>query len=129
MTTASNFLVPDATLGVEVAGFGIVLFVVSRFVLPRLRTAMAERQQRVAAALAAAADAERQVQSAEAARREILAAARKQARLVTDHAYATRDYLIAEGRREGRAEYEWLAGRAARESARGRDRGHDTLQA
>jgi F-type H+-transporting ATPase subunit b len=124
MSTASNFLVPDATIGIELIAFGIVLAVVTKFVLPRLRAAVAHRQEQVAASLAGAADADRRARSAEQHRREVLAAARREAREVTEQAYATRDYLIAEGRREGREEYVWLAGRAARESAR-----HDELVA
>ena len=118
MSTASNFLVPDATIGIELIAFLIVLAVITKFVLPRLRAAVAERQEQVAASLAGAADADRRARSAKEQRREILAAARRDAREVTDQAYATRDYLIAEGKREGREEYVWLAGRSARESAR-----------
>jgi F-type H+-transporting ATPase subunit b len=118
MSTANNFLVPDATLGIELIAFLVVLVVITRLVLPRLRSAVAHRQDQIAASFAGAADADQRARSAEHSRLETLAAARREAREATDQGYATRDYLIAEGRRAGREEYVWLAGRAARESAR-----------
>jgi len=113
-----NFLVPNATLVIEVIAFNLVLFVVAKFVLPRLRTAVEARQAQVAATVALKVETERLRQNAEEESRQVLAAAHRDARLITDQARAIRDELIAQGRREGLEEYQWLAGRAAREAAR-----------
>lgn len=117
-TAMSNFLVPDATLVIELAAFTLVLFVVARFVLPRLHTAVEARQNEIQRGLAQAAEAERLEQAADAEARAVLKAARHEAAEIIDGARLMRDEMIAEGLRDGRAEYEWLAGRANREMER-----------
>jgi F-type H+-transporting ATPase subunit b len=114
----NNFLVPDATLVIEVVAFNLVLFVVAKFVLPRLRAVVEARQAQVKATVALKAETERLRRTAEEESRQMLAAAHRDARRITDQARATRDELIAQGRRDGLEEYRWLAGRAVREAAR-----------
>jgi F-type H+-transporting ATPase subunit b len=101
-------LVPDATLLGELAVFLIVLAVISRYVLPRLYGVIAQRQQLVADRLAAAEAAESRARTAEAEAKARLRAALQQAREIIDEAYERRDWLISEGARKGREEYEWL---------------------
>jgi F-type H+-transporting ATPase subunit b len=100
-------LVPDATILVEVAVFLIVLAVVSRYVLPRIRSAVAERQRNVSEQLAAAEKAEARAQQTEQQAAAALGAARREARRIIEDAYERRDHLIKEGIRKGREEYEW----------------------
>jgi F-type H+-transporting ATPase subunit b len=114
----SNFLVPDATFVIELAAFTLVLFVVARFVLPRLHTAVEARQDEIRRGLAQAAEAERLEQAADAEAQGVLRAARHEAAETIEQARVMRDEMIAQGLRDGRAEYEWLAGRADREMAR-----------
>ncbi len=121
MMTTRNFLVPDATFFIEMAAFIAVLAVMSRYVVPRIRNAMAERQNSIVAALAAAEAAEARTEDAEAEAARIRADARRDARAITDQARAVRDHLIAEGRTAGVEEYRWLAGRAGRELQRRSD--------
>lgn len=118
MLETRNFLLPDATFIIEMVAFVVVLVVMARYVLPRIRRAMHERQAQIAAALAAADDAERRLASAREEAVRIRAEARREAREITDQARATRDHLIAEGRALGTEEYRWLAGRAERELRR-----------
>ena len=101
-------LVPDATLLGELAVFLIVLAVISRYVLPRLYAVIAQRQQHVLDRLAAADAAESRARTAEAEAKARLRAALQQAREIIDEAYERRDWLISEGVRKGREEYEWL---------------------
>ena len=75
-------LVPDATILVEVAVFLIVLTVVSRYVLPRIRSAVAERQRHVSEQLAAAEKAEARAQQTEHQATDALGAARREARRI-----------------------------------------------
>jgi len=103
----NNFLVPDATALVEAVVFVVVLVVVSKFVLPRLNTLMAQRRHQIDDALRAAAVAETEAQARRDDAAVALRSARRQARLIIDRAYAHSDYLVAEGRRKGRDEYEW----------------------
>jgi F-type H+-transporting ATPase subunit b len=118
MLTETHLRMPDATLLVEIGAFLLVLAVVAKFVVPRLRAAIDARQAGIAAAFTAADAAQRRRDALDAECRGLLAAARHQARLITDEGRATKDYLIAEGRREGQAEYEWRAGRFDRERTR-----------
>jgi F-type H+-transporting ATPase subunit b len=118
MITDTTLTMPDATLVVELVAFLIVLLIMAKFVLPRLRAAVEQRQSSITNSLAAADDAERRRAAAEAEAQRILAAARRQARGVTDNARVTKDELITEGRREGLAEYRWRAGQFRRERQR-----------
>src|SRR4051812_46557656 len=117
-TAMENFLVPDATLFIEVFAFGLVLFVVAKYVLPRLRTAVEARQVAIQRGLANAAEAEQLEQAAEVEAGLVVRRARHEAADITQQAREMRDAILVEGRRDGRAEYEWLAGRADREMAR-----------
>jgi len=120
MTTVAmtNFLVPDATLLIEVFAFNLVLFVVAKYVLPRLRAAVEARQAQIQRGLAQAAEAEKMEQAAELEADLLVRRARHEAADITAQARDMRDAIIFQGRRDGRAEYEWLAGRADREMAR-----------
>jgi F-type H+-transporting ATPase subunit b len=117
-TAMENFLVPDATLFIEVFAFNLVLFVVAKYVLPRLRTAVEARQVEIQRGLANAAEAEKLEQAAEVEAGLAVRHARHEAADITEKAREMRDAIIVEGRRDGRAQYEWLAGRADREMAR-----------
>jgi F-type H+-transporting ATPase subunit b len=100
-------LMPDATLLGELAVFLIVLVVVSRLVLPRLYAVIVQRQQQVADRLAAVDEAENRARAAEAQAAAQLQHAFQRAREITDGASEQRDWLISEGMRKGREEYEW----------------------
>jgi F-type H+-transporting ATPase subunit b len=113
-----NFLVPDATFVIEMVAFVVVLVVMTRYVVPRIRDRMHERQRGIDQALAGALDADRRRREAESAAAAIRAEARRDAGRITDEARSMRDHLIAEGRRTGLEEYRWLAGRADRELQR-----------
>jgi F-type H+-transporting ATPase subunit b len=113
-----NFLIPDATLIVEMIAFGVVLVLMAKFVLPHIRRTMRQRQDLITAALTAAAEADLRRKRADTQAQALLASARHQAGEITDQARSMRDHLIAEGRREGNGEYRWLAGRAEREADR-----------
>lgn len=100
-------LIPDATILLEVAVFLIVLAVVSRFVLPRIHAAVAERRRHVSEQLATVAAAAAQARATEQQAAASLRAARLEARRIIDDAYERRDHLIKEGIRKGREEYDW----------------------
>jgi F-type H+-transporting ATPase subunit b len=100
-------LAPDATIILEVAVFLIVLAVVTRYVLPRIQSALVERQQHVFERLAAAEGAETRARAIEAQAEASLRTARQEARRIIDDAYERRDHLIKEGMRKGREEHDW----------------------
>lgn len=118
MLETRNFLVPDATFAIEMLAFVVVLFVMTRYVVPRIRAAMQERQQAITDALTAAREAQARQRVADAQAAEIRAAARREASAMTEQARSMRDSLIAQGKHAGIEEYRWLAGRADREMKR-----------
>jgi hypothetical protein len=105
---SSTFLLPDATALVEAAVFLLVMFVVSKFVLPRLQTLARRRQQLIDHDLKSAAAAKAAAHRREHEAAELVRQARRQARAIIDEAYERRDYLVADGMRKGREEYEWF---------------------
>jgi len=105
---AGNFLLPNATALVEAGVFLIVLFVVARWVMPRLQATLDERRRLIDVNLAAAADASKAAAAREQRTEEVLRQARREARVIIDRAYEHRDHLVAEGMRKGREEYEWF---------------------
>lgn len=119
MNTAGNFLLPDYTLAIECLVFLIVLGVLSRVALPRLRRATEERQQQVDDAQRTIAQAATTRETALDDAHRITTAAHAKARDIINRGRAHHDALVAEGIRKGREEYEWRAGRARRETARG----------
>jgi F0F1-type ATP synthase membrane subunit b/b' len=118
MSSAGEFLLPGPTLIVECLVFAVVLCVLSRFALPRLRVALELHHERLAIVDLAAAEALARRDAALAEAQTITEFARSEACRIIDRAHARHDELVAEGRRAGRAEYEWMAGRLRREQER-----------
>jgi F-type H+-transporting ATPase subunit b len=104
----ASFLLPDATTLVEAAVFLIVLFVVGRWVLPRIHAVVDERRRQLEETLAAAAAAQSAAADRQREADEVLRQARREAREIVDLGYERRDHLIAEGIRKGREEYDWF---------------------
>lgn len=121
MLETRNFLLPDATFAIEMVALLVVLVVMTRYVVPRIRAGMQARGDEINRSLAAAREAEARRAVAQAQAEEIRVTARREARWITEQARATRDHLIAEGRRAGVNEYRWLSGRAERELRRRTD--------
>lgn len=121
MLETRNFLVPDATIVIETVAFVVVLVVMTRYVIPRIRDRMRVRQQAIDRSLASARAADRRRHETEAAAALITSQARREARQILEQAQAMREHLIAEGRRTGLTEYQWLAGRADRDLRRQTD--------
>jgi len=108
---SSNFLLPDATAVVEGVVFLVVLFVVSKFVLPRLQALAIQRQRLIEHDLTSATAAKDAARRHEEEAEELIRQARRQARTIIDEAYERHDYIVAEGMRKGREEYEWFTRR------------------
>jgi len=105
---AGNFLLPNATALVEAGVFLIVLFVVAKWVMPRLHATLDERRRLIDVELGTAADASEAAATHEQRAEEVLRQARREARVIIDRAYQLRDHLVAEGMRKGREEYDWF---------------------
>jgi F-type H+-transporting ATPase subunit b len=100
----NNFLIPNATFIVELVLFLIIFGILARLVLPRLQSALRERQAMVTGQLADSEEARRQLAEAERAYRDALRDARTEAAQIRDNARAevqrTVDDLRAQAQEE-----------------------------
>ncbi len=127
MIASSNFLVPNATLIVEVVAFLIVLGFLGKYVLPVLNKALEERQEQIRTALEAAETARVEAAEADATRQETLDEARRQAREMIAQANKAAERVAAQAEERGRIEYERLVARAEAEIASARQRAVDEV--
>jgi F-type H+-transporting ATPase subunit b len=84
----TNFLVPNATIFVELLLFLIILFIFSRFIVPPLTKAMREREEMNRKQAEDREEAHRRLQEAEERYQAALADARKEASAIRDEARA-----------------------------------------
>jgi F-type H+-transporting ATPase subunit b len=112
VVAASNFLVPNGAFIVELVAFLIVLFVLARYVLPRLNSAIDERQKTIRKGVEDAEKAEKRAKEAEADYRKTLDQARQEARSLVDEARQAGERIRVELRERGEAEYERIVSRA-----------------
>jgi F-type H+-transporting ATPase subunit b len=121
----SNFLIPNSTLFVEFAAFLIVLFFLSKFVLPPLRGALDTRAAQIGSELAAADAAKADANAADEDRRTALEEARQQAREIVAQANRTAEQVRTDAQANGQSEYERIVGNAETEVALARQRAID----
>ncbi len=114
----SNFLVPNGTFIAELVAFGLLLYGISRFVLPPLRNAMTERQDFIDRQLKEGEEARKRLEKTEADHKALLEQTRADASRIRE-----------EARTEGRAIIAELREQAETESARIRERGEQQLAA
>jgi len=129
MTASSNFLVPNATLIVEVVAFLIVLGFVWRYVLPPVNRALEERQRQIQSSLEAAETARREADETRAQRQRIVDEARQQARDIVAQANKTAQRVVAEAEERGQRENDRLVASAASEIAAARQRAVEEVSA
>lgn len=114
----SNFLVPNGTFIAELVAFALLLWAISKYVLPPLRKAMTQRQEDIDQQIKESREARERLQKAEQDYRELLEQTRADASRIRE-----------EARTEGRAIIAELRERAEQESNRIRERGEAQLAA
>ncbi len=102
----SNFLVPNATLIVELVAFLIVLFVVGKFGLPVLNQRLDERAEDIRSKMEAADEAKADAAQSDAERREALEEARRHAREIVEQANRTAEQLATDAAAKRQADSE-----------------------
>jgi len=122
MQTASIFLLPNGTFFVELGVFLILIWLITKYVLPPLNRAMERRQEHIRASLEAADAARADAAAADDERRHALEEARQQAREIVAAANRTAESVRAEGQARGQAEYERIVASAEAEVALARQR-------
>jgi F-type H+-transporting ATPase subunit b len=100
----SNFLVPNATILVEVVLFFVFLGVLAKWVLPPITKAIAERQEAIRMRLVEAEEAKKSLASAEADYQQALADARHEAARIREEARERGAAVIAEARQRAQEE-------------------------
>jgi len=99
----SNFLVPNGTFIVVLIAFIIVLYVITKYVLPPLNKALTDRQEQIRGELEAADKAKTDAEEADAERRAALEQARSQAREIVSQAQTTADQIVTSATAEGQS--------------------------
>ena len=127
--TGSIFLLPNETWFIELIVVVIILFVVTKYGLPRLNTAIEARQEKIRSALAAADEARAAADAAGDERNRVLNEAREQARDIVANAQALSDQVKAESGARGQVEYERIVAQANAEVATARQRAIDEASA
>ncbi|MDQ6839252.1 MAG: F0F1 ATP synthase subunit B, partial [Actinomycetota bacterium] len=108
----ANFLVPNSTFVVELIAFLIVLFVLRKYILPRLSGVLDERQKTIRQGVEDAEKAKQRAEEAEADYRRTIEEAHQQARTMVDEANRLGEQLKVELRQKGEQEYERIVSRA-----------------
>ena len=129
MFASSNFLIPNATLIVEIVAFLLVLWFIRRVVLPPVNKALDERREQIRSALEQADAARAEADESRAQRQAILDEARTQARDILAQANKTSERSRAEAQERGQAEYERLVASAEQEIAGARQRAVEEVSA
>jgi F-type H+-transporting ATPase subunit b len=129
MIAESIFLIPNGTFFVELIVVAVILFLVTKYILPPLNKAMETRQAKIRSSLEAAEQARAEADAAGDEKAKVLAAARDQAREIVAAAQETADSVKAEAGGRGQAEYDRIVANAQGEVATARQRAIDEASA
>ena len=124
----NNFLVPNATILVEVVMFFVFLGVLAKWVLPPITAAVTQRQEAIRNRVAEAEEAKKRLASAEADYQKALADARHEASRIREQAREQGAAVIAEAREQAQAEARGILDEALREIEADRQRAFDRLR-
>ncbi len=100
----SNFLIPDATFWFELVAFGLLFFVLARFIIPPINKAMTARQDAIRNEFAELDEAKAKAAAAEAEFKAQIADARHDAARIRDEAREQGQAIIAEMKQQAEVE-------------------------
>jgi F-type H+-transporting ATPase subunit b len=129
MIATSIFLLPNGTFFVELLVVAVILFLMTKYILPPLNKALTARQEKIRSALEAADAARAEAAEADGERAKVLSAAREQARVIVAGAQETSDQLKAEAAGRAQAEYDRIVATAGGEVAAARQHAIDEASA
>jgi F-type H+-transporting ATPase subunit b len=109
---ASNFLVPNATFLVELFAFGIILWVLGRYVVPPINKAIADRQERIRRQFEESEEAKAAANAAEEEYRAALVEARHEAARIREEAREQGASIVTGMREQAHAESARIAAAA-----------------
>jgi F-type H+-transporting ATPase subunit b len=102
----NNFLVPNGTFFVELIAFGIIVYILGKWVIPPINRAMQARQDAIRDDFAELDEAKAKAEAAENEYREQLVEARHEAAKIREQAREEGALIIAEMREKAQAESE-----------------------
>lgn len=127
--TGSLFLLPNFTFVLELVVFLLVLAFMAGYVLPPVRRAVREREDKIRGAVEAAERARAEAERLARERRAVLGAARSKARGIVEEANQAAEESREEGRRRGQEEFERLVAAAQGEIDAARTSARDDVMA
>jgi F-type H+-transporting ATPase subunit b len=101
---ASNFLVPNATFLVELVAFGIIVWILAKFVIPPVNRAMERRQQAIRDQFAELDEAKDEAHKAEDEYKAQLADARQTANKIREEAREQGAQIVQDAREKAQTE-------------------------
>lgn len=129
MIGTSVFLIPNGTFFVEVLVVLVILFLVTKYILPPLNRAMESRQQKIRESLEEADRVRAEASAAADERTQLLNEAREQAREIVQSAQAMSDQVRSEAAGRAQAEYDRILANAQIEVEAARLRAIDEASA
>jgi F-type H+-transporting ATPase subunit b len=99
-----NFLVPNGTFFVELIAFGVLLFLLGKYVIPPINRAMTARQEAIRAEFAELDEAKSEAEAAEEEFKSQIADARHEAARIREEAREQGAAIIAEMREQAQTE-------------------------
>ena len=129
MFAESVFLLPNGTFVVELVVVAVILYLVTKYLVPPINGALEARQEKIRTALEAADAARADAAASDDERQRILNEARDNAREIVASAQATADQVKAEAGGRAQAEYDRIVASAQVEVAAARQRAVDEASA
>jgi F-type H+-transporting ATPase subunit b len=101
---ASNFLVPNGTFFVELIAFGVIVWILAKFVIPPINRAMTARQDAIKQEFADLEEAKAAAHKAEEEFKAQIADARHEAAKIREEAREQGAQIVGEAREQAQAE-------------------------
>jgi F-type H+-transporting ATPase subunit b len=108
----SNFLVPNWTFVFELISFGIIMYILYKYVIPPINKAMTERQEKIKAQFDEAAQLKADAEATEKENQAQLADARAEASRIREEAREQGAQIIVQHREQAQVEAERITSNA-----------------
>jgi|SRR5579875_197745 len=125
----NNFLIPNGTFFFELLCFLVVLYILGKYIVPRLSAMIEQRQRTIEQQFKDAEAAKERLERAEREYKEALAETRREATRLREEAAAEKASIIDEARQEAQARVQEMLDRAQGQIAAERQQAINALRA
>jgi F-type H+-transporting ATPase subunit b len=129
MIAESVFLLPNGTFVVELLVLAVIVFIATKYFIPKINGMLESRQDKIRTSLEAADAARAEAAASDDERTRVLSEARDHAREIVAEAQSLADQVKAESGGRGQAEYDRIVAQAQGEIATARQRAIDEASA